>query len=175
MTKVRITPTMLAMAKEHDLRIEDLGHRVEIYKGKKLVSFGVTPTIVLGMAITRLETDKIPHIVKPTLGKHLVESIKSVRIVKGSIIDKDRRASYKKNGMSNGDMVARELKSYTSIIDGKSARIDLDKVRAVATANDVWDDSYHKLNPGLQRMTIGNKLRNKINKGLRVKIGQVTI
>ena len=72
-------------------------------------------------------------------------------------------------------MVARELKSYTSIIDGKSARIDLDKVRAVATANDVWDDSYHKLNPGLQRMTIGNKLRNKINKGLRVKIGQVTI
>ena len=44
-------------------------------------------------------------------------------------------------------------------------RIDTGKLRALAEANEVWDDKYARLNPGQQRMNVGNRLRAKIKKG----------
>jgi hypothetical protein len=42
-------------------------------------------------------------------------------------------------------------------------------IKAFAIANAVWDAKYDKLpNPGLVRMNVSNRLRNKINKGHEV-------
>jgi hypothetical protein len=38
----------------------------------------------------------------------------------------------------------------------------------LAEANGVWNARYAKLNPGLARMTIGNKLRALVRRGTKL-------
>jgi hypothetical protein len=57
---------------------------------------------------------------------------------------------------SCGDTLAVRLKKHVTADDGST---DVARLRALAQRNDVWSASYAKLNAGLARMTIGNKLR----------------
>jgi len=43
-------------------------------------------------------------------------------------------------------------------------RIDLTKLRRFALANDCWNPEYMKLNPGMQRMNVVNRLRAKVRR-----------
>jgi hypothetical protein len=42
----------------------------------------------------------------------------------------------------------------------------------LAEANDVWDNKYSRLNPGQQRMVVGNRLRKLLNAGEKIKWGR---
>ena len=66
---------------------------------------------------------------------------------------------------SCGDDLALKLKKHITTDDGT---IDLAKLRALAEANDVWEVRYAKLNAGLARMTIGNKLRARARNGSKI-------
>jgi hypothetical protein len=54
-------------------------------------------------------------------------------------------------------------------VEAADGTIDLGKLCAVAEANGVWDDRYAKLNPGLARMTIGNRLRALARRGGKIR------
>jgi len=69
---------------------------------------------------------------------------------------------------SCGDDLAVRLKQRVAAADGS---VDVAKLRQLAEANGVWVSSYADLNPGLQRMTIGNRLRPLARRG-KVKWGR---
>ena len=96
---------------------------------------------------------------------------KLTRQIKGSIIKSKYKERYKKNGGSCGDLVAGELAAFVVVLEGGKARTDLKKLRQVAEDNGLWKDSYLGLNPGQQRMTIGNRLRQKYATGDEIVIG----
>jgi hypothetical protein len=83
-----------------------------------------------------------------------------------SVVKAEYRERY--NDGSCGDDLAQRLRQHTAGADG----VDVAKLRALAEANDVWDDRYANLNAGLQRMTIGNKLRALVRHGSKVKWGR---
>jgi hypothetical protein len=70
---------------------------------------------------------------------------------------------------SCGDRLAVRLRRHLETADGT---IDLDKLRALAVANAVWTDRYASLNPGMQRLCIGNRLRALARKGGKLKWGR---
>lgn len=94
-----------------------------------------------------------------------------LKVIKGSIIKSKYKERYKKHGMSCGDLIASELTLYVMVLDQGKARLDLKKLREVAEINMVWKDRYIHLNPGQQRMTIGNCLRQKYAAGDQIDIG----
>lgn len=95
------------------------------------------------------------------------------KMIKGSIIKKKYKQEYKKLGGLCGDEMSGELTAATTplALDGK-VKTCLKTLRDIAIANGVWKDSYAKLNPGQQRMTVGNCLRNKIARGEKVIVGK---
>jgi hypothetical protein len=70
---------------------------------------------------------------------------------------------------SCGDDLAVRLKRHVTTADGT---IDVAKLRTLAELNGVWRSEYAKLNPGLARMTCGNRLRALARNGGAVKWGR---
>jgi hypothetical protein len=70
------------------------------------------------------------------------------------------------DGKSNNDGFAQAFADLLTIrgVNGK-ATCDVGMLREVADANDAWDAKYEKLNPGMQRMNVGNKLRARVKRG----------
>lgn len=75
---------------------------------------------------------------------------------KGSVISADYQATHEM------DELSREISEYVRGLDGQ---IDLAKLRRFAEANDCWRAEYEQLNPGMQRMSVGNRLRAKYGRG----------
>jgi hypothetical protein len=57
---------------------------------------------------------------------------------------------------SCGNALAAQLHTHVTNDNGAT---DVARLKALAQLNGVWRASYAKLNAGLQRMTIGNRLR----------------
>jgi hypothetical protein len=89
----------------------------------------------------------------------------------GGVVSADYRNKYGKDKHC-GDDVATLLKSFTT--DDKGKPIE-GKLASVASANGIDLEKYSHLNYGMQRMTIGNKLRGLLRNGKKVKIGKETI
>lgn len=82
-----------------------------------------------------------------------------------SVVKKKYKTEYKPHKMTCGDDFASKVTSYITVPHkGKKTRVDPVKLRKLAEANGVWEDRYCSLNPGMQRMNVGNRLRNKFNK-----------
>jgi hypothetical protein len=76
-------------------------------------------------------------------------------------------AKYRKryvNG-SCGDKLAARLSKHVTSSDGS---VDVARLRTLAERNEVWSASYAKLNAGMQRMTIGNRLRKLTRDGNKI-------
>ena|SRR6185369_2603646 len=84
------------------------------------------------------------------------KSTKSTKSDTNSVVRSEYRARYGSEGHC-GDRVAHRLK-----------KLDSDGLREVAEANGVWKAEYAKLNPGLQRMSIGNRIRGLIRNGSKI-------
>lgn len=84
-----------------------------------------------------------------------------------SIVKRRYRDTYRSNDTShtNGDEIATQMREYLNV-EGKDGviRIDTAKLKRFAKANGCWQDSYANLNPGQQRMNVGNRLRRRIRK-----------
>jgi hypothetical protein len=94
---------------------------------------------------------------------------KAARADTASVVPADFRASYAEHGGSCGDDLAQRLKKHLTATDGTT---DLDKLRALAELNGLWRSDYGRLNPGLQRLNVGNRLRALVRQGTKVKWGQ---
>lgn len=82
-----------------------------------------------------------------------------------SIIKNKYKSAYKPFKMSNGDEVAHQLAEFLKAKgeDGK-LRIDADRLERFARNNGLWDERYARLNVGMRRLNVGNKLRAKLRK-----------
>lgn len=90
-----------------------------------------------------------------------------------SIVKRKYRELYKPHKSTCGDEFQAAMREhleydFTNEKGKVVTRIDTEKLRALAEANDVWNDKYARLNPGQQRMNVGNRLRAKIKKGEEV-------
>lgn len=89
-----------------------------------------------------------------------------------SVVKPKYRSLYKKMPVKNtcSDDLVVQLREYleTEILDdqGEFVRhgIDTEKLRRFAIYNGLWDEKYSRLNPGMQRMNVGNRLRAKQRK-----------
>jgi hypothetical protein len=89
-----------------------------------------------------------------TSSKKSVAKSRSSGKSNASVVPQKYRDRYEDG--SCGDTLAKQLRAHVTTKDGA---VDVAKLRALAKLNGVWKDSYSKLNNGLQRMTISNRLR----------------
>lgn len=76
-----------------------------------------------------------------------------------SIVKAKYRTQYQPFKHTCGDELTAKLRDYLETeVEGKK-RIDLGKLRKLADKNKVWDERYENLNPGQQRMNVGNRIR----------------
>lgn len=166
-------------ASEHGLVLVEAEGRVEARRGQQVVAYNGKASTALKHALDNLEAERIRNLAdnqEPVLLHRAVSAQPDPavpqKVIKGSIIKSKYRDRYKKNGdFSCGDDIAGELKAYVVVARDGKFRVDLVRLREVAIANEVWKDRYAALNPGQQRMTIGNCLRAKFREGKRIDIG----
>ena len=185
-------------AKSAGLEFVTVGDRIEARKGNKVIAFHTTQDKAAQKALERLEEERLrnvdprpedrepvlrvrkkatPIVLTPAPEAPAVEIVDlqpetaPTKVIKGSIISKKYVDRYKKTGYSCGDILSEEIREYIMVIDQGRAHIDLKKLRQIADDNGVWRDSYVKLNPGQQRMNIGNRIRAKYKNGERIMIG----
>jgi len=171
-------------ATEAGILLVEAEGRIEARKGERVIAHGIKAKTALSEALVTLEAERIRTIrddTEPVIARAVVvgqlppveeRPVAVPKIIKGSIIKTKYRDKYKKNGdYSCGDQMAEELRAYIQKVDGNKVRICLVKLKEVAVANNVWKDRYAGLNPGQQRMTIGNLLRNKFAMGDEINIG----
>lgn len=111
------------------------------------------------------------------LGSARVGVLEKPKVIKGSIIKAKYKKEYKKLGGLCGDDVSCELTNATTVgaDDKGNVKTCLKALREIAVLNGVWKESYGRLNPGQQRMTVGNCLRHKMERGDRIVIGKRTM
>jgi hypothetical protein len=82
-----------------------------------------------------------------------------------SVVKRKYRMKYKPHKMTCGDDITREVREhYMTKVDPdtKKKRYNWDKFIEFAKRNDCWDHAYLKLNKGMRRMNIVNRLRAKV-------------
>ena len=82
-----------------------------------------------------------------------------------SIVPKKYKARYRPFHQTCGDDISTRLAEHVKVRTEDGIRVDLEKLRRFADANGCWQDKYERLNPGQQRMNVGNRLRAKVAKG----------
>jgi hypothetical protein len=91
----------------------------------------------------------------------------TARAETASVVSTKYRERYAEHGGSSGDDIAVRLRKLLETDDG----IDLAKLQALAQNNGVWEARYQRLNAGMQRMTVSNRLRALARKGVAIKWG----
>jgi len=83
-----------------------------------------------------------------------------------SVIKRKYKERYRPHRMTNGDDTARLVGEHVKFKDedGKM-RVDQEKLEHFAKRNGCWDERYRRLNGGMRRMNIVNRLRAKLRKG----------
>lgn len=82
-----------------------------------------------------------------------------------SVVPAKYRDRYAADG-SCGDALSARLRKHLSTDDGA---IDLKALKRLAEANGAWQPRYATLNPGMQRLCVGNRLRALGRHGTKVK------
>jgi hypothetical protein len=91
---------------------------------------------------------------------------RQVSATSGSIVTAEFRRRYREQGGSCGDELATKLTKAVATADGG---IDLAKLKKLAERNGVWKANYARLNAGLARMSVSNRLRALVRNGGNVK------
>lgn len=115
----------------------------------------------------------------PKPGKVVKASHKPANVVatednpQKSIVPVRFKAKYAEHNDSNGDRVALALKAATTTKnkDGRDA-VDLDALAKIAADNGIDMAAYSKLNVGMKRMNVGNRLRGMLKNEKPVTIGK---
>lgn len=92
-----------------------------------------------------------------------------------SIVPPKYKTRYAAHGGTNGDNIAAALKALETPNAVGRPTLGLDTMKDVAAKNGIVFERYEKLNPGQQRMNLGNKLRGMVKAKKIVHIGAATI
>jgi hypothetical protein len=108
----------------------------------------------------------------PTL-ETLQAAIEAAKAKRGSVVPEDYRVRYGAD-QNCGDDLAKALSDATTIVEGKTSRVDLEAAERIAGANGIGDrfDGWMAkgLNPGMVRMNLGNVLRGMQRRGEEVTL-----
>lgn len=91
-----------------------------------------------------------------------------------SIIKKKYRTAYRPHRMTCGDALSQQIRAEFMTVkdlDTNKKRLDWKRFTAFAKRNDCWSDGYAKLNAGMRRMNVVNRLRARIAAGTEVVWG----
>lgn len=91
-----------------------------------------------------------------------------------SVVKPKYRTKYRPHKMTNGDDLAQLIrKQFMTRKDPDTNKLLLDwpKFRAFAAANGCWQANYGRVNHGLARMSVVNRLRAKVRKGHKIVWG----
>jgi hypothetical protein len=176
---------LMRQVEQHGLSLVEINDRVEVRKGTKVLSFDKNRDRAVQKALLRIEEDRLrnmdklpqdrePVLIIPVKAKKEAVPVElpAEKPPSRSVVKTKYREKYKKNGdFSCGDTIATELALYVGVMRGNRREVDVDKLKEVAVANGVWDEKYARLNVGMQRMNIGNRLRTRHEAGDQVDIG----
>ncbi len=83
-----------------------------------------------------------------------------------SVVKAKYKKAYRPHRMTCGDALSQQIRKEFMTIkdpDTKKLKLDWKRFAAFAKANGCWSEDYLKLNKGMRRMNIVNRLRAKIN------------
>lgn len=84
-----------------------------------------------------------------------------------SVVKSKYRRRYRPFRDRCGDDLSEKISA--AVADKTGKRTDPSKLKRLAKRNGVWKDSYANLNIGMQRMTVGVRLRAKVKRGETVQ------
>lgn len=88
-----------------------------------------------------------------------------------SIVKRKYKDRYQPTHNRCGDDLAERVTAHvTSLNADGDEYMDIEKLARFAKANDCWQDSYRRLNPGQMRMNVGNRLRAKVRRDPEFKV-----
>jgi hypothetical protein len=79
-----------------------------------------------------------------------------------SVVKERYKAKYAPTKDRCGDALAEQLSTHCWDVEADC--IDTAKLRRFADANGLWIEKYARLNPGMQRMNVSNRLRGAIRR-----------
>lgn len=88
-----------------------------------------------------------------------------------SVIKQKYKNKYKPHKMTCGDALARQIRAEFMTVkdpDTKKLKIDWKRFTEFAKRNACWSEEYKKVNKGMRRMNIVNRLRAKVQAGHEV-------
>lgn len=89
-----------------------------------------------------------------------------------SVIKRKYKMKYRPHKMTCGDGLAKQIRSEFMTLkdpDTRKPRLDWKRFTAFAKLNGCWSDGYSKLNAGMKRMNIVNRLRARAEAGDEIK------
>ena|SRR5262245_65244078 len=153
------------------IELTDEGNRIVARETEDglLLAVGEDAKLVLEAAERQRLSDNEPDQDEPEDDNEEVESDDNEEDepkVERSIVKRKYRQLYAPKNRSCGDELAQLVTAHVK--DEENEIVDLDKLRRFAQLNGCWVDDYKNLNPGQQRMNVGNRLRAKVRKGHEV-------
>ena len=100
--------------------------------------------------------------------KSTKKSIRKAASKKGSVVPMAYKTKYKATGKNScGDTLSEKL---AKVCQTKEGKVDLKKIAAVKKENGIEDSRWLNLNPGMQRMNLGNVLRGILRSDGKIKL-----
>lgn len=87
-----------------------------------------------------------------------------------SVVKRKYKQAYRPFKMTCGDDISVQVSRHVMVKDDGDDKphLDVKKLYRFAMANDCWSPDYNKLNPGMRRMNVANRLRAKVRKGHKI-------
>lgn len=89
-----------------------------------------------------------------------------------SVVKRKYKNAYRPHKMTCGDALSQQIRKEFMTVkdpDTKKLKIDWKRFTAFAQANGCWSEDYRKLNKGMRRMNVVNRLRARIARKEEVK------
>ncbi len=81
----------------------------------------------------------------------------------GTVVPQKYKDKYGKLQSCGDDLVSFLLRSW-------GEKTDLEMVKATGIENGIWNERWERLNPGMQRMNLGNRMRTRVREGAVLQI-----
>lgn len=184
MKQVKIHHATVKLAAKLGLTLRDAGDVVEIIdKNGKVVASGATGREALAQVLNsettrqtmaRLRGANKPHKARRSRAndEDVDDEDEDAEDDEGkSVVKRKYKVKYRPHRMTCGDPLSKQLRSEFMTVrdpDTKKLKVDWTRFTQFAKINGCWSDDYRKLNKGMRRMNVVNRLRALIKDGHKV-------
>lgn len=182
---LRIHHTVAKQAAKFNITLKIAADKVAAMHDGKIVATGATASEALANAITALglttkQTMTKLRSAKPKKAKSKKRKARKSDDEDGeegedeegdgegkSVVKRKYKNMYRPHKMTCGDALSKQIRTeFMTVKDPDTNKLKLDwvKLTEFAKKNDCWSSEYSKLNKGLRRMNIVNRLRAKTKK-----------